>query len=261
MTTDETLQLVSETQRIAAAMHGDVPLVRPVAAMGLQFRNPLGLAAGFDRTGRRLPALVRLGFGHIEIGTLTPAREHVCPPASAEAHVQIGINIGSTQKGISQPVIDDYLAMLANVWESASYIVANLSSPFYGRTGDAPGVEALLEQLATRWLDIDRRTERYVPLLVKVSCTCDAALPRAVDVARDAGLSGIVLSSATLQQLSAVRSNFESGTVISVGGITSAADVKARLSAGASLVQIHTALARGGAGTARRILAELNSID
>lgn len=261
MAADETPQLLPEAQRVATSIHSDVPLVRPVAAMGLQFRNPLGLAAGFDRTGRRLPALVRLGFGHIEIGTLTPEHGHVCPAMSAEANIQIGISIGSAQKGISQPVIDDYVAMLANVWESASYVVANLSSPFHGRTGDTPGVEGLLEQLATRWLDLDRQTERYVPLLVKVSCASDTAPTRAIDAAREAGLSGVVLSSATLQQLAAARSKFASGTVISVGGIASAADVKARLSAGASLVQIHTALARGGAGTARRILTGLGGGD
>jgi len=249
------------TQNHADAALSDVPRVRPTIAMGLQFRNPLGLAAGFDRTGRRIPVLMRLGFGHIEVGTLTPTHANVCPAASAEADVPIGVNIGSEQKGISQQVIGDYLAMLANVWDRASYVVANLSSPFHGRTGDTPGVETLLEQLATRWLDLDRRTERYVPLLVKVSCGPDAAPARAINVVRDVGLSGVVLASATLQQLSAVRNCLEGGTVIAVGGIASAADVRARLSAGAALVQVHTALARGGAGTARRILAELNSGD
>lgn len=147
MPTDETVAMGSEAHWVAAATHSDVPRVRPVSAIGLQFRNPLGLAAGFDRTGRRLPVLVWLGFGHIEVGTLTPARGYVGPAALAGAHVQIGINIGSAQKGISQQVIDDYLAMLGNIWWSASYIVANLSSPFYARTGDTPGVDGFSTNL------------------------------------------------------------------------------------------------------------------
>ena len=259
MPMDETVAMGSEAHWVAAATHSDVPRVRPVSAIGLQFRNPLGLAAGFDRTGRRLPVLVRLGFGHIEVGTLTPARGYVVPTTLAGAHVQIGINIGSAQKGISQQVIDDYLAMLGNIWWSASYIVANLSSPFYRRTGDTPGVDGLLDQLAMRWLDLTRLTGRHVPLLAKISCVPGDDLPRAIDAAREIGLSGVVLASATLQQISIVRGRFESGAIISVGGVASAADIRARLSAGASLVQIHTTFVREGADAARRILAQLES--
>lgn len=237
-----------------------VPVVRPAQAMGLHFKNPLGLAAGFDRTGRLLAALATLGFGHIEVGTLTRCSADPSFPRVTPKDVCVGVSIGSDRTGVSRQVIDDYVATLARVWRRADYIVANLSSPSTARDGNAAGTELLLEQIAVRWHSLSRETGRCVPLLVKVACGADGGLPVAVTLARDLELSGVVLVSDSLSQIAAARKYLDGGIVISVGGVVTAMDVSNRLAAGASLVQIYTTFVRDGSGVARQILIELEKI-
>ena len=234
-----------------------VPLVRPSQVMGLHFKNPLGLAAGFDRTGRLLSGLAPLGFGHIEVGTVTRRGGDLALPRTAPEDVRVGVSIGSARTGISPQVIDDYVATFSKVWPRADYIVANLSSPFSGRRGDTAGIEVLLGQIGARWRSLSRETARHVPLLVKVACRADAGLPVALTLARDIELSGVVLVSDSLPQIAAARKRLEYKVVISGGGIVSAADIRDRMSAGASLVQIYTTFVRDGASVAGQILADL----
>lgn len=244
----------------AAAAVSDAPIVQPVTAWGLGFRNPLGLAAGFDRTGALLPALAPLGFGHIEIGTVTSEAPDIVLPSALSGHVRIGASIGSAQPGISRDVIDDYLANLSRVWGSVDYIVANVSSPFAGRDGDLPGIEMLLEELEQRRCTLYRATGRQTPLLIKLQFPDGSAPPAALAAARGLEFSGVVLVSASLRQISAAADGFDGGIVISVGGIASASDIRDRMSAGASLVQIYTTFVREGPTFPRRILDELERL-
>jgi dihydroorotate dehydrogenase len=244
--------------RTASMRDAEVPIVCPVEAMGLRFGNPLGLAAGFDRTGRLIASLAPLGFGHIEVGTITPGTANLALPASPRAHLRIGASIGSARRGIDWRVVADYVAALRRVWSRADYVVANLSSPFLARQLDTPGVEALIEALGEARRSLGDETGCRRPLLVKVTCgPPDTPLPAALKSVRRHRLSGAVLVSSSLRQIAAAREHLDGAALISVGGATSAADVRARLAAGAALVQIYTTFVRDGPDVVRRILADL----
>ena len=247
--------------RATAASESELPpLIRPVKAMGLDFANPLGLAAGFDRTGHLLPTLAALGFGHVEVGTITRGTAKTMFPSTVERRLCVGINIGSPRRGLDEEVIDDYVAVFERVWDRADYVAINLSSPFLARGGDTPGVDALVDRLSEVWAIRCAETGRRVPLLIKVACGAPGTpLPAAIAAIRRHKLSGVVLVSSSLQQIAAVCEYLDGAAVISVGGVASGADVESRLAAGAALVQIHTTLVRDGPGSPKRILADLEA--
>ena len=249
--------------RLAAWMTGErASKIRPVKAMGLDFPNPLGLAAGFDRTGHLVPRLTTLGFGHVEVGTVTPRGPGTLARRSAVSGARMGINIGSPRHGLDSRVIEDYAAALSRVWERADYVVANLSSPFLERNADTAGVDALIHRLSEERNSRFAQTGRHVALLVKVEGgRRGAPLPAAIASARSHGLDGIVLVSSCIRRIAAVCEYLEGAAVISVGGVATAEDVKARIAAGAALVQIYAAFVRGGPMSARCILAGLEAAD
>ncbi|HEY5715209.1 MAG TPA: quinone-dependent dihydroorotate dehydrogenase [Psychromonas sp.] len=175
---------------------------RPVEVMGLTFPNSLGLAAGLDKNGECIDAFGAMGFGHIEVGTVTP----VAQPGNAsprifrvlesegiinrmgfnndgvdnliknvkDSHFKgvIGINIG---KNFSTPVEEgknDYLLCMDKVYPHAGYIAVNISSP------NTPGLRSLqygealdelLEALKTRQSELAAKYDKYVPLALKVA--------------------------------------------------------------------------------------------
>lgn len=231
--------------------------VRPVKAMGLVFANPLGLAAGVDRTGAQLAAAGTRAFGHVEIGTLTLESAYAGPPLATCA-VRIGLNIASADPGLDARTIEDYVAMLRRVHCRADYVVANLSAPALGRDGDTPGVAELVKRLAAMREVLAAISGRRVPLLVKAAAGARGApFPAAILAARASGLDGVVLVTDDLERLRAAAAFLGGLAVVSVGGVATAADVRARLSAGAALVQIHRAFASGGPARVRRILRGL----
>jgi len=226
--------------------------------MGLDFSNPLGLAAGVDRTGCLLPTLASLGFGHVEVGTITRGTTGVRLSTAMRPRLRVGVNIGSARRGLDDKVIDDYVAAFERVCDQADYVAVNLSSPFLERSGDTPGVDSLVRRLGEAWAGHCAETGHRVPLLIKLACGAPGtALPAAITAVRRHKLSGVVLVSSSLVQIAAVCNYLEGAAVISVGGVASAVDVAARLAAGAALVQIHTALVRDGPGGPKRILAAL----
>jgi dihydroorotate dehydrogenase len=158
-------------------------------------------------------------------------------------------------------VVDDYLAALARVWNGADYVVANLSSPFLARDGNVPGIDVLIDCLGEAWRHHCSATGRCIPLLIKVACgPPGTGLPAAIPAARRQKLSGVVLVSSSLRQITAVCEHLDEASVISVGGVATAKDITSRLAAGAALVQIYTAFVRDGPGTPRRILEELEVV-
>ncbi len=226
----------------------DVPA--PTVAMGLSFANPIGLAAGIDRTGKLLSTLSRLYVGHLEIGTITSANDLDLDPRAAPANFRIGINFGSARAGIADGVIDDYVTLMAAAWDKADYLVANLTAPGCGRTGDTPGLAALLTRLGREKDRLAQRTGRCPPLLAKIS-PGSTTLPAALTAALRFQFDGIVLVTARLDQVKAARDMVAERTIISVGGVACVSDVKSRLLAGANLVQVHSAFVAGGADTLR----------
>jgi len=175
--------------------------------MGLTFPNPVGLAAGLDKNGAYIDALAALGFGFIEIGTVTPLpqpgnpkpRLFRLPEAQAIinrmgfnndgvdaliANVKrakyrgvLGINIGKNALTPMERAADDYLACLRKVYAHASYVTINISSPNTKNLRQLQGgdeLDALLAQLKTEQEKLAQQHGKYVPLAVKIAPDLDA---------------------------------------------------------------------------------------
>ncbi len=284
-----------------------------VRLAGIDFSNPLGLAAGADKNGRAIDGFLALGFGCVEIGTLTPLPQPGNPRprlfrlvedravinrmgfnnggidaaidragARARAGV-VGINVGANKA--SADWIADYAHGVARAAAVADYITINISSPNTPGLRDLQHGAALAELLAAA--DSARRLAHgATPLFLKVapdleSSAIDEIARRAAEhqidalivsnttVSRPAGLRSPNageqggLSGAPLQSLATARlADFRRATggavpLISAGGIGSGAEAYARLRAGATLVQLYSALVYEGPGLARRINADL----
>jgi len=211
---------------------------KPVTVMGLEFPNPVGLAAGLDKNGEYIDALATLGFGFVEIGTITPRpqpgnpvpRLFRLPEAQAiinrmgfnnhgldyllgqleKARFQrdhrgiLGINIG---KNFDTPVAraaDDYVAGLQRVYTHASYITLNISSP------NTPGLRdlqygeelrALLTALKQEQARLTDRQGRYVPLAVKVAPDLESHdIAGMAQVLLETGIDGLIATNTTLDK-------------------------------------------------------------
>ncbi|MGH6876459.1 MAG: quinone-dependent dihydroorotate dehydrogenase [Rhizomicrobium sp.] len=284
-----------------------------VSALGLRFPNPIGLAAGFDKDARVPEAMLGLGFGFAECGTLTPRPQAGNPrprlfrldadkaiinrmgfnnegAAHAAARLRtrarngvLGINIGANKDNRDR--VADYRIAFGALAPFADYIAANVSSP---NTSGLRGLQSRGE--LARLLDtlVAERAARNlrVPLLLKVAPDlAPGELGDIVEVAITAGIEGLIVGNttiarpATLKSAKAKETGGLSGAplfgpstallkdtrarageklvLVGVGGISSGAAAYAKIRAGATLVQLYTALALEGPGLLARIKAEL----
>jgi len=200
---------------------------------GLSFRNPVGLAAGFDKNGVAVGALAALGFGFVEVGTVTRHAQPGNPrprlfrlpldralvnrqgfnnegaealarrlAAAGESGCVVGVNIGKSRAAPLEEAAADYLASFEVVWPHADYVTVNVSSPNTPQLRELQRPErlaALLGGLQGRNAELAAAAGRGpVPLLVKVAPDLDAAeLETVVGVARDAGVSGLIATNTT----------------------------------------------------------------
>jgi len=280
----------------------------PVQLLGLTFPNRIGLAAGLDKNGRCIDGLGAMGFGFVEVGTVTPKAQPGNPKprlfrlpraqalinrmgfnndglAAFVAHVQrartfrerggvLGLNIGKNAATPIERAADDYLLGLDAVYPHADYVAVNVSSPntkdLRSLQGNA-ALDALLAAMVTRREKLARAQRRTVPLLLKVAPDLDEMQVRAIaaaverhgidgviatnpTVARNAvqglrhadeagGLSGAPVFEPSNRVIRALRAALGSQRpIVGVGGVLSGADARAKLSAGADLVQIYTGL-------------------
>lgn len=197
-----TLNSLAHAERLGLMRFWLTPAAQPVSVFGLTFPNPVGLSAGLDKNGDYIDALASLGFGFIEIGTVTPRAQPGNPQPrmfrlpAAEAVINrlgfnnkgvdalianvermrykgiLGINIG---KNVDTPVenaADDYLICLDKVYAHADYITVNISSPNTQGLRSLQGEEVLtrlLSALKERQSALSSQHGRYVPLLVKIA--------------------------------------------------------------------------------------------
>ncbi len=287
----------------------DGPLSVRVA--GIEFPNPVGMAAGFDKDGEVPDALLGLGFGFVEVGSITPLPQEGNPKprlfrlakdravinrmgfnnGGALAAVErfearrgrpgvVGINIGANKD--SPDRIADYAKMTIAMAPFASYLAVNISSP------NTPGLRALQDEGAlTALLDavIGARGEKGPPVFLKVAPDLEPADIDAISrIAMDKQLGALIVSNTTisrpplkskgaeeagglsgapLRELAQQRlRDFRSATdgaipLIGVGGIANADHAWARIKAGASLIQLYSAMVYEGPGIARRIVRGL----
>ncbi len=188
-------------------LHRAAIACQPRSVMGLNFPNPVGLAAGLDKNGEYLDALASLGFGFIEIGTVTPRpqpgnpkpRLFRIPEASAiinrmgfnnhgvdqlienvkRADYQgiLGINIGKNFDTPLAQAADDYLICLQKAYRYASYITVNISSPNTKNLRDLQAADALdhlLDRLKGAQRELAQIHGKYVPVAVKIAPDLDA---------------------------------------------------------------------------------------
>ncbi len=217
---------------LAAALCPADPRLR-VKTMGLEFPNPVGLAAGFDKNADRARAFEALGFGHVELGTVTAQAQAANPPPNmfrlpadralvnrlgfpnegaqqvanriaarrTGKRVPIGVSIGKSRSVPIEPlagVLADYLVSFRAVQPIADFVVVNVSSP---NTKDLRAMQAadvarpLFEALRTEAL----RAARPVPILVKIAPDlADDAIDAIVDEAKRAGLAGVIATNTTI---------------------------------------------------------------
>jgi dihydroorotate dehydrogenase len=178
----------------------------PVRAMGLEFPNAVGLAAGLDKDGAHIDALAALGFGFIEIGTVTPRPQAGNPrprlfrlpearalinrmgfnnpgvgqlvrnvEASGYSGV-LGINIGKNKDTPNTHAVEDYLACLDAVYAHARYVTLNISSPNTQNLRELQqdeALDALLAAIKLRQTELAQRHGRYVPIALKIAPDLD----------------------------------------------------------------------------------------
>jgi dihydroorotate dehydrogenase len=280
----------------------------PVEVMGIRFANRVGLAAGLDKNAAHLPGLATLGFGFIEVGTVTrraqpgnakprmwriPERnalinrlgfnnEGVAALVANVEHARyagvLGINIGRNFDTPNEHAADDYVACLEAVYAHAHYVTVNVSSPNTTGLRDLQADAALDALLATITGARERLAQRHgrrVPLAVKIAPDLDDAAVRAIarslvargidaviatntTIARDAvaglahaeeagGLSGAPVFEPSNRVIRALAGELRGAIpIIGVGGILSGDDARAKLDAGATLVQLYTGLVYRG---------------
>ncbi len=296
----------------------------PVTAMGLTFPNVLGLAAGFDKNAVGIDGLAALGFGHVEVGTVTGLAQPGNPRprlfrlpadgavvnrmgfnndgaavvaqrlagwrARSRTHAPVlGVNIGKSKvvpEDDQAAVEDDYRLSTRLLAPYADYLVVNVSSPNTPGLRSLQSVARLGPLLAAVRRQADEVTERRVPLLVKIAPDlADEDVLAVADLALELGLDGITATNTTISraglgsspaEVEAVGAGGLSGrplaaraeqvlrllrervgpdlALVGVGGITTVADARARLAAGATLLQAYSAFVYQGPLWPRRIL-------
>ena len=281
------------------------PASQPVELMGLTFPNPVGLAAGLDKNGEHVDTLASLGFGFIEIGTVTPRpqpgnpkprmfripekqaiinrmgfnNEGVDKLLSNIARSQfarrggiLGINIGKNFDTPIEKAASDYLICLERVYGAASYVAVNISSPNTKNLRELQKDDALDALLGTLKADHNRFADRhgkYVPLVLKIAPDLDDTQIQSIaDLLRQHRMDGVVATNTTLSRdgVQGEKNAEETGglsgapvferstavlrkladalagevPIIGVGGIMRGDDARAKIKAGASLVQLYT---------------------
>ncbi len=206
-----------------------------VQAFGLTFANPLGMAAGYDKDGIGWRGLAALGFGHIEVGTVTPRPQPGNPQPrlfrlvedravinrmgfnnrgaaflarqvnrKRPAGLVLGVNIGKNKVTPVESAVDDYLSLLRTFAPLADYLAVNISSP------NTPGLrslqsrqalEGLLQPLAEEKKRQAQAVGRYVPVLVKLAPDLSTAeLEDALCVIQDSGMDGVIINNTTISR-------------------------------------------------------------
>ncbi|MFB0611924.1 quinone-dependent dihydroorotate dehydrogenase [Aurantiacibacter poecillastricola] len=281
---------------------------------GIAFPNPVGMAAGFDKDAEVADALLGLGFGFVEVGSITPLPQSGNPKprlfrleedhavinrmgfnnGGAEAAAVrvasrgdrpgvIGINIGANKDSTDR--IADYAAMTRIMAPYATYLAVNISSP------NTPGLRALQDEGSlVALLDgvLEARGSEGPPVFLKVAPDLQSADVDAITrIALDKGLGALIVANTTISRPDLVSAhagetgglsgaplkplalemlrNFRKASggaipLIGVGGIATAEDAWERIRAGASLVQLYSAITYRGPGIAREITKGLEAI-
>jgi dihydroorotate dehydrogenase len=259
--------LLAVQRRLTAAVED------PVERLGLRFRNRVGLAAGYDKDARALRGLQALGFGHVEVGTVTPRAQPGNPrprvfrlvteravinrmgfPGEGAARVVprlrrrppglvVGVNIGKQRTTAVEAAREDYLELLEIFLPLCDYVAVNVSSPNtpgLRQLESAAQLRSLVEPLVARRDALATVGQPRRPLLVKLSPDlADEDLDAAVDALVEAGADGLIATNTTLSR---------------AGAFSPAAGESGGLSGAPLLARSTAALRRAQARAAGRLL-------
>jgi dihydroorotate dehydrogenase len=298
----------------AGSPKANAPADLAISCYGLNFQNPLGLAAGFDKNAEVPDAMLALGFGFVEVGTVTPNPQEGNPRPrlfrlsedravinrlgfNNEGHAAVsqrlrrrphrsgivGVNVGANKDSTDR--ISDYVAGIRAFADVACYFTINISSP------NTPGLRNLqsakeLPALLTRLNEARQAQQRQVPMLLKIAPDLEADEMQAIaQCCMNAAVDGIIISNTTLSRptLHSHHSQetgglsglplFEPSTrqlaqfylltkgkipLVGVGGISNADQAWQKICAGASLLQVYSALVFQGPELVQEILAGLS---
>ena len=280
------------------------PADLPTRVFGITFPNPVGLAAGLDKNAEHLDALDTLGFGFIEVGTVTPKPQPgndrprlfrlprheaiinrmgfnnagvdalVRNVQQSSYHGVLGINIGKNKDTPNEKAVSDYLLCLTRVYELASYVTVNISSP------NTQGLRDLQEEATLRrFISVLREAQerlgsqhgRRKPMLLKIAPDLsEAELDAIAEVLLRTGIDGVICTNTTIDHTAVAddpcgseagglsgKPLFDRSTavlagmhrrlqgrvpLIGVGGILDGSDAAEKLEMGASLVQLYSGL-------------------
>ena len=283
--------------------------IKPVKCMGITFPNLLGLAAGLDKNGDYIDALSSLGFGYIEIGTVTPKPQIGNPKPrlfrlkkdsalinrmgfnnkgvdylidrvkDAKYNGILGINIGKNATTPIENAVDDYLICLKKVYNYASYITVNISSPNTKNLRDLQAGDALnnlLAELLKERKDLRKKHQKYVPLVVKIApdlnksqiksvakvllannidgvIATNTSISRPIDLEdyvkseEKGGLSGAPINDISNKVIKLLSLELKGRIpIIGCGGIMNEFDARDKISLGAELLQVYTGFIYNG---------------
>ncbi|XP_033732369.1 dihydroorotate dehydrogenase (quinone), mitochondrial-like [Pecten maximus] len=296
---------------------------------GRKFNNPVGMAAGFDKDGEAVEGLFAMGFGFVEVGSVTPKPQPGNPRPrvfrlpqdkaiinrygfNSEGHAAVlqrrvrdkdrpgatkglvGVNLGKNKESLSP--IGDYVEGVKQFGNLSDYLVVNVSSPNTPGLRDMQGrerLEQLLDQVVVARNSL--KSDRKPPILVKIAPDLtqkDKEDVAAVVTKREGFIDGLIVSNTTVSRPSSLQSEHKVETgglsgaplralatdtisdmykltkgklpIIGVGGIATGQDAYDKIRAGASLVQLYSALIYGGppvVGKIKRELGQLLEVD
>ncbi len=317
------LDMLGATERIGLLRKlSSEPIYHPVTVAGIEFPNPVGLAAGLDKNGDYIDALSRLGFGFLEIGTVTPRPQSGNPKPrifriperqaiinrmgfnnkgvdylveqvkKAKYSGVLGINIGKNFDTAVEDSTSDYLICLEKVYQYASYITINISSP------NTPGLRTLqygdslknlLEPIKQRQIELSKEFG-YKPLFVKIApdmnedeietvaqclidCEMDGVIATNTTLSRDGvqsfkngkeagGLSGAPVKDLANKTLEILANELKGQLpIIGVGGIVDGDDAAEKIKLGAQLVQIYSGFIYKGPELIEDAVEEIQELD
>ena len=293
----------------------------PMRVMGLDFPNPVGLAAGLDKNGEAIDAWASLGFGFIEVGAVTPRPQPGNPKPrvfrlpQAQAIINrmgfnnlgvdhllanlerstwrgiLGVNLGKNSDTPIERAADDYLYCMDRLYARVAFLTLNISSPNTRELRSLQGsseLDALLGRIKAAQQRLADQHGKYTPVAVKVAPDLDTEQIRAMadrfrrhrvdaviatntTVSRSGvehlphgqeagGLSGAPLREVSTRVLAAFHTALQGEIpLIGVGGILSGADARAKVAAGASLVQLYTGLIYRGPALIREVVEALRT--
>ncbi len=304
---------------VTGSSYSPNPVESPIEVMGLKFPNRVGLAAGLDKAGTAVGAFGVVGFGHVEIGTVTPRpqpgndkprlfrlKEHHAiinrmgfnnpgidgmlknlEQSKQDFSGILGINIGKNKDTPNEDYLNDYLACFEGVYGAADYVTANLSSPNTAGLRDLQSADTcreLITRLQQKRDELEpEHGNKHVPIVIKIApdlsedaikglaaafseskvdgvittnTTIDREAVSVHELASEAGgLSGAPLTAKATEILALLRSEMDPNIpIIGSGGVMSGTDAKAKIDAGASLVQVYSGLIYRGPALVKEIL-------